>query len=522
MASLVFLYNKKYNKTYVYESINYWDKSEKKSKSKRKLIGIKDPVTGEILPTSTRKKKMEEDRIKQEKLQSEKRKFYGATFLLNQIASKLGVTSSLRQCFPDSYKEILSVAQYLLLERDSPISRFEKWNRIHRTAAKEGLTSQRISEMFSEIEEHNKNMFFRLMSENLKEDEHLAYDTTSISSYSKMINQMKYGYNKENDTLAQINLAILYGEKSALPFYYRVLPGNIVDVSTVKRLIEDIRYLKIRKPKLVMDRGFFSRDNIDRLIEKRFKFIVGTKSTKLIKERVEKIKDIKKFTNYLPEYNVYGKKELIVWDESDKENRKYLYLYVFFNEEKAVKEYKEFTNYLVRLRTDIENNVENESRQEDYRKYFDIKVEKGNIVAIPKEEEIEKHTKNYGYFSLISNENLEVSEVLNIYRQKDVAEKAFHNIKDRLDTRRVRVSSKPTLDGKIFVTFVSLILLSYIKNQMKRQELYKKYTTQELLDELDIIESYEREGEKLRLGEITKKQREIFEKLEIRIPEELL
>ena len=181
MASLVFLYNKKYNKTYVYESINYWDKSEKKSKSKRKLIGIKDPVTGEILPTSTRKKKMEEDRIKQEKLQSEKRKFYGATFLLNQIASKLGVTSSLRQCFPDSYKEILSVAQYLLLERDSPISRFEKWNRIHRTAAKEGLTSQRISEMFSEIEEHNKNMFFRLMSENLKEDEHLAYDTTSIS-----------------------------------------------------------------------------------------------------------------------------------------------------------------------------------------------------------------------------------------------------------------------------------------------------------------------------------------------------
>lgn len=475
MASLVFLYNKKYNKTYVYESINYWDKSEKKSKSKRKLIGIKDPVTGEILPTSTRKKKMEEDRIKQEKLQSEKRKFYGATFLLNQIASKLGVTSSLRQCFPDSYKEILSVAQYLLLERDSPISRFEKWNRIHRTAAKEGLTSQRISEMFSEIEEHNKNMFFRLMSENLKEDEHLAYDTTSISSYSKMINQMKYGYNKENDTLAQINLAILYGEKSALPFYYRVLPGNIVDVSTVKRLIEDIRYLKIRKPKLVMDRGFFSRDNIDRLIEKRFKFIVGTKSTKLIKERVEKVKDIKKFTNYL-----------------------------------------------VRLRTDIENNVENESRQEDYRKYFDIEVEKGNIVAIPKEEEIEKHTKNYGYFSLISNENLEVSEVLNIYRQKDVAEKAFHNIKDRLDTRRVRVSSKPTLDGKIFVTFVSLILLSYIKNQMKRQELYKKYTTQELLDELDIIESYEREGEKLRLGEITKKQREIFEKLEIRIPEELL
>ena len=87
MASLVFLYNKKYNKTYVYESINYWDKSEKKSKSKRKLIGIKDPLTGQIVPTSTQKKKLEEN-----KAQNDKRKFYGANLLLNLIAKKLGLT----------------------------------------------------------------------------------------------------------------------------------------------------------------------------------------------------------------------------------------------------------------------------------------------------------------------------------------------------------------------------------------------------------------------------------------------
>ena len=42
---------------------------------------------------------------------------------------------------------------------------------------------------------------------------------------------------------------------------------------------------------------------------------------------------------------------------------------------------------------------------------------------------------------MISNENLEAREILSIYRQKDVAEKAFHNIKDRLDARRLRVSS---------------------------------------------------------------------------------
>jgi len=66
------------------------------------------------------------------------------------------------------------------------------------------------------------------------------------------------------------------------------------------------------------------------------------------------------------------------------------------------------------------------------------------------------------------------------------------------------------MDGKIFVTFVSLVMLSYIKNKMSEKELYKKYTTQELFDELDLIESYERGNEKLKLGEVTKKQKEIF------------
>ena len=57
---------------------------------------------------------------------------------------------------------------------------------------------------------------------------------------------------------------------------------------------------------------------------------------------------------------------------------------------------------------------------------------------------------------------------------------------------------------------------------MSEKELYKKYTTQELFDELDLIESYERGNEKLKLGEVTKKQKEIFKYMDIKFPEELL
>lgn len=50
-------YNKQNGVTYVYEVIeNYWDKEKKQSRSKRKLIGKIDPVTGEIVPTSPRRR----------------------------------------------------------------------------------------------------------------------------------------------------------------------------------------------------------------------------------------------------------------------------------------------------------------------------------------------------------------------------------------------------------------------------------------------------------------------------------
>ena len=54
-------YNKQNNTTYVYEVIeNYWDKEKKQSRSKRKLIGKIDPVTGDIVPTNSKKKVTEE------------------------------------------------------------------------------------------------------------------------------------------------------------------------------------------------------------------------------------------------------------------------------------------------------------------------------------------------------------------------------------------------------------------------------------------------------------------------------
>jgi hypothetical protein len=53
---------------------------------------------------------------------------------------------------------------------------------------------------------------------------------------------------------------------------------------------------------------------------------------------------------------------------------------------------------------------------------------------------------------------------------------------------------------------------------MSDKDLFKNYTMQELLDDLDIIECYEQPGRRRRIGEMTKKQMHLFECLGVDIP----
>jgi len=96
------------------------------------------------------------------------------------------------------------------------------------------MPSKRSSDLFQQIDEEGRMIFFQKQGQRRMENEFWAFDVTSISSFSSTLNQVKKGRNKEHDRLPQINLALLFGEKSGLSFYYRKLPGNITDVKTVR------------------------------------------------------------------------------------------------------------------------------------------------------------------------------------------------------------------------------------------------------------------------------------------------
>ncbi len=185
MSAIIHQKDKRSGTTYAYESISYWDKDKKQSRSRRKLIGRVDK-DGNIVPTDGRghrRENLSKDVTLIDTISS--RSFYGATYLLDAIGKKLGLTQDLKECFGDKYQEILSIVYYLFLEDSSPLYRFEKWGLIHIHPYGKDIPSQRSSELFASITEDDKNRFFKLWGKHKDKDEFWAYDTTSISSYSE-------------------------------------------------------------------------------------------------------------------------------------------------------------------------------------------------------------------------------------------------------------------------------------------------------------------------------------------------
>ena len=101
--------------TYAYETQYFWDKEKQQSRAKRICVGKIDPITNEIIPTRGRVKKKEEsadNKISKrgpKTFGETKHLYYGATYLLDRLADELGLTADLKQCFPDSYKKLLSI-----------------------------------------------------------------------------------------------------------------------------------------------------------------------------------------------------------------------------------------------------------------------------------------------------------------------------------------------------------------------------------------------------------------------------
>jgi transposase len=90
---------------------------------------------------------------------------------------------------------------------------------------------------------------------------------------------------------------------------------------------------------------------------------------------------------------------------------------------------------------------------------------------------------------------------------------------NELEVMPLRVHKVETLQGLLFIFFISLILRAILLQKSRDAKLLDKSSIEEFLMELAKLRAV-KVGGKWRLTDITKKQRTIFEKMEINIPVE--
>ena len=504
--ALIVQVNKKNGRRYVYENYPKWDPEKKCSVAKRKLIGYYDEVTGELVKTrgraengAGRQKKTATKTLKKTVILSDETptntetKSIGLTYFLNQIALKLDIVTILKKYFPYQWKKILSLAIYRLSENENSTYRFNSFNHESIHPYGEDISPSAASALFENITETSINNFFKEQILNYNEESYVLYDSNFKNSFNEGIDLDEWNTAKKWNRLDQINIFSLFGETSKLPCLYSVKSENISDTITVQALIDNLKMLGINKVKLVFNADFYSAANLKFCYKNNIEYLINVKlNIAYIKDAViNSIKDLKNPLNFLRDHNgnIIGTRITIKNPEiSDKLN----YLYIYKNLDTAHNKEVIFLNKINQLYKELTSGKTKTSHTSAYNKFF---IKKNSKYFI-NDDAIEKTKMMFGIFALVGSSKQDVGVALNIYRQKDYVNKGFCNLKGSLDMHRLIEDTNETLNGKVFITYISFIIISYIYNVMNHNMLFEKYTLNELFDTLKrVIAKVDKKGD---------------------------
>lgn len=508
MAYRVHHYNKKNGVTYVYEAVSVWDKEKKASTNKQVCIGKLNPETGEFIPSKrlhALPHALSNNQVTATCLVA------GPSLLLDTITHELEIEKLLKKCFPEGYQQVLSVV-YFLVQKGGALSHCESWCKSHLHPCQQVLTSQAISKLLASQTEDARQTFFKQWSSVIVDKECLCYDITSVSSYAQQNEYVKYGYNRDKEKLPQINMAMLFGQESRLPVYYKRLPGNITDVSTLSNFLKTMNFLDNKKLHLVLDKGFYSNANVDELFAAHHKFTLGVSiHLKWVQEIVDEfyphILDIENYRK-IGDDVLYVRTKLYKWGTQGKRS----YVHLYHNSRAAAEDKDHFHEKLLAYKEELESDNRVKEHESYYQRYFITKDTpvRGKQVKF-NSDAVQAHRNRYaGFFTLFTNDIKDPVTALETYRNKDVVENCFDDLKNQLDMKRLRVHHSPTMDGRIFLQFIALIYISAIRKKIKSNKSLEHYTVRELIEELETISKITYTG---RYGSVftesTKKHKEI-------------
>ena len=441
----------------------------------------------------------------------------GTWVVIRKIVNEYKLTEILGRYLP--WKDVglfLDLAAYSIIEEDNRAQHYPAYAYSHPLFS-EGMriySDSKVSEFLNTMDADTSVMFQNDWNaeRNHRERIYFSYDSTSKICEAGDLRIVEVGHSKENVETDIFNYAIAYDTKNREPLFYEIYPGSINDMSQFQCTVEKAKGYGYKKIGFVLDRGYFSKDNIYQLEDSGYSFVMMLKGkADLVQKWVLENKgsfETSRSCN-IPAYQVYGKTIEKKLFGTDKKPR-YIHLYHSSSleadertgVEKKINQLTAFLNSHINQVRDFGPGMEtyfelhyDENAKKTGKKDKDTADSSARKFVFFEEKMpvIELELKLCGYFVIVTSEKMTAKEALEIYKGRDASEKLFLSDKTFLGNHCLRIGSDESATSKIFIEFVALIIrnrmYNYLKDEMKEMATKPNYmTVPAAIRELDKIE----------------------------------
>ncbi len=393
-------------------------------------------------------------------------------------------------------QKILSLARYLLGTNGQTLPGITTWQYSHSIPYEEGISEDVYHDLFCDVgrDETLMQNFFASRLGNTEDKAVLAYDSTTISTYSQQLPEARYGFNKAHDGKETVKLLSLYSIEKRQPVAFTKQPGNLPDVISIENALKQLQALGIGNAEIITDNGYYSDKNLAELLHAHFDFItlVKTNLTWVKPELNARLDQFRSTSSACPfDTNTHGLTVMMMHEfsrtrrygsqkknlkEGDEETfRRRIYLHLFFNPMRRVEQDTAFDNDLFELKGYVEDGKGEEDLSESawkkVQKFLLVRHYGSKLTVTFNEKAIAEEKKYHGYFALVSNGEKDPFECLRKYRKRGTIEFFFESGKQRADGSRTRVWTSDALMGRMFVQFVALCYYEYLSEQIREMKL---------------------------------------------------
>jgi len=391
-------------------------------------------------------------------------KVYGPLVILNHIAQEIGLSGLLGEYG----NEILSMVYAHCLNYES-VNQMPEWFRrtdLNMILDLDELTEYRLLMAIDSLEEKDpitlqKKIFEAVQTKYDVNNKGIVYDVTNTYFYGKKCELAKAGKDKEGvkgRPLIQIGLSVT--QKKGIPVFHRTFHGNIHDSRTFQDMITSFREYGIKNGVLVFDRGISSKQNQLNISELKWKVLcglpIGIELKKVLRATIKE-KDFLSLKNRVKLNNTVFYVEVIPYSIAGIKGK----LVFCFNERKSriLKEarYDEIMHAKKMI-------LEGKEIKDGLRIFF---RENGKLVVrnIRAAEELD------GYSAIFTTTKLSKDNIVKMYFDKDLVEKAFQSIKGVINLRPVRHWLYNRVIAHVFMCYLAYLLLSLLKIKLEKLDI---------------------------------------------------